>query len=201
MKSRCDTPERLELDLSRKVSQLSTGMKRKLALAGTLATDTALVILDEPTANLDPAMRGEILAMVREGREIGRTVIFSSHLLSDVEESCDRIVLMRKGQVVHDQVLAELRQQHRIRAVLTGPMPEPPPLLAEQLTIAHGPQNQVTIETPGELSGVLGWLATLPLAAVQIEPVGLQTIYDRYYQADTSHAASTPDDFKGAGAR
>ena len=105
--------DRLESDLSRRVSQLSTGMKRKLALAGTLAADTALVILDEPTANLDPAMRVEVLSMVREVRDGGRTVIFSSHLLSDVEESCDRVVLLRKGTVVHSQVLGELRQQHR----------------------------------------------------------------------------------------
>jgi ABC-2 type transport system ATP-binding protein len=178
--------ERLELDLSRRVSQLSTGMKRKLALAGTLAADTKLVILDEPTANLDPAMRSETLALVREARDAGRTVIFSSHLLSDVEQSCDRVVLMRRGQVVHDQVMADLRQQHRIRAVLIGPLPAPPAQLADQLAIVHGPQNQVTIETPGELSGVLGWLATLPLAAVQIEPFGLQAIYERFYQPDAS---------------
>jgi ABC-2 type transport system ATP-binding protein len=177
---------RLELDLSRRVSQLSTGMKRKLALAGTLAADTALVILDEPTANLDPAMRVEVLTMVREARDAGRTVIFSSHLLSDVEESCDRVVLLRKGAVVHSQVLAELRQQHRIHATLTGPMPPPPSRLADQLAICEGPQNRVTIETPGELSGVLGWLATLPLAAVRIEPFGLQAIYDRFYPADAS---------------
>ncbi len=178
--------DRLELDLSRRVSQLSTGMKRKLALAGTLAADTVLVILDEPTANLDPAMRVEVLSMVREVRDGGRTVIFSSHLLSDVEESCDRVVLLRKGTVVHSQVLGELRQQHRIHAMLTGPMPPPPAELADQLAITEGPHNQLTIETPGELSGVLGWLATLPLAAVRIEPFGLQAIYDRFYPADAA---------------
>jgi ABC-2 type transport system ATP-binding protein len=175
--------ERLELDLSRRVSQLSTGMKRKLALAGTLAADTPLLILDEPTSNLDATVRGEVIALVREAQRAGRTVIFSSHVLSEIEQSCDRAVLLRKGRLVCEQVLADLRRQHRIRATLAGPLPAPPPDLAGQLAIAAGPNNHVTIETPGELAPLLSWLATLPLAEVQIEPFGLQAIYDRFHSA------------------
>ena len=173
--------ERLELDLSRRVSQLSTGMKRKLALAGTLAADTPLIILDEPTSNLDATVRSEVIALVIEARNAGRTVIFSSHVISEVEQACDRVVLLRKGELVYEQVLSELRRQHRILATLRSPLTPPPPELAEQLVIAHGPNNHVTIETPGALAPLLGWLATLPLAEVQIEPFGLQSIYDRYH--------------------
>jgi len=173
--------ERLELDLSRRVSQLSTGMKRKLALAGTLAAATPLVILDEPTSNLDVGVRGEVIAMVLEARAAGRTVLFSSHVISEVEQSCDRVVLLRKGRLVFEQVVADLRRQHRIQATLNGPLPAPPAELAGQLVIRHGPNKQMTIETPGELSPLLGWLAQLPLAEVQIEPFGLQAIYDRFH--------------------
>jgi ABC-2 type transport system ATP-binding protein len=173
--------ERLELDLSRRVSQLSTGMKRKLALAGTLAADTPILILDEPTSNLDATVRGEVIAFVREARRAGRTVIFSSHVLSEIEQSCDRVVLLRKGQLVCEQVLADLRRQHRIRATLAGPLPAPPQELAGQLVIASGANNHVTIESPGELAPLLAWLAKLPLAEVQIEPFGLQAVYDRYH--------------------
>ncbi len=173
--------ERLELDLSRRVSQLSTGMKRKLALAGTLAAATPLVILDEPTSNLDVGVRGEVIAMVLEAREAGRTVMFSSHVISEVEQSCDRVVLLRKGRLVFEQVVAELRRQHRIQATLNGPLPAPPAELAGQLVIRHGANRQITIDTPGELAPLLGWLAQLPLAEVQIEPFGLQAIYDRFH--------------------
>jgi ABC-2 type transport system ATP-binding protein len=173
--------ERLELDLSRRVSQLSTGMKRKLALAGTLAADTPLLILDEPTSNLDISVRGEVIALVTEARDAGRTVIFSSHVISEVEQSCDRVVLLRKGRLVFEQIVAELRRQHRIQATLTGPLPAPPAELAGQLVIKHGPRDQLTIETPGQLAPLLGWLAMLPLAEVQIEPFGLQAIYDRFH--------------------
>jgi ABC-2 type transport system ATP-binding protein len=89
--------DRLELDCRRQVARMSTGMRQKLALAVVLATDAALVILDEPTANLDPTARGEVLKLVLEARAAGRTVIFSSHVLSEVEETCDRVVIVRRG--------------------------------------------------------------------------------------------------------
>ncbi len=129
-------------------------MKQKLALAGVLAADTPLVILDEPTSNLDPTVRGEVASLVREARAAGRTVIFSSHILSEVELSCDRVVLLRSGRIAHEQVLADLKRQHRIRAVLTGPLVEPAPELAAQLTIVRGPGHQVTIEAHDDLSPV-----------------------------------------------
>jgi ABC-2 type transport system ATP-binding protein len=171
--------ERLKLDLSRQVALMSTGMRQKLALAATLSADTPLVILDEPTSNLDPTVRGEVIALVREARQAGRTVIFSSHVLSEVEQTCDRVVLLRQGRLVHTQVVAQLRRQHRIVAKLTGPMPPPPEHLAD-LNIRTN-NGQVLIETPGELSPLLGWLAQLPIVQVQIEPVGLQAVYDRFH--------------------
>jgi ABC-2 type transport system ATP-binding protein len=180
--------ERLELNLSRRVSFMSTGMKQKVALTAALAADTPIYILDEPTANLDPTVRATVLALVAEARAAGRTVIFSSHVLSEVEQVCDRVVILRAGQVVHLQPMAQLRQQHRIVALLEGPQPAVPEALAGQLTIATQGQ-QTVIETPGELAPLLKWLATLPLADVRIEPVGLRSIYERYH-ADSAQPPS-----------
>jgi ABC-2 type transport system ATP-binding protein len=172
--------ERLGLENSRPVAKMSTGMRQKLALAAVLAVDTPLVILDEPTSNLDPSVRGTVLALVREARDAGRSVIFSSHVLDEVEDACDRVGIMRCGQLAHLQTLSDLRRQHRIRARLTDPLPEPPAELASglQMSAANG---DVTIETPGDLSPLLGWLATLPITEVRIEPVGLRAIYDRVH--------------------
>jgi ABC-2 type transport system ATP-binding protein len=172
--------ERLGLDISRPVAKMSTGMRQKLALSAVMAVDTSLVILDEPTANLDPNVRGVVLALVREAREAGRSVIFSSHVLDEVEMSCDRVGIMRCGKLAHTQTLAELRRQHRIHARLTAPLPAPPAELAAGLQVSSN-NGDVTIETPGELSPLLGWLATLPLAEVRIEPVGLRAVYDRVH--------------------
>jgi beta-exotoxin I transport system ATP-binding protein len=176
--------ERLGLDLSRRVAQLSTGMRQKLALAAVLAVDVPLLILDEPTSNLDPTVRGTVLAIIREARAAGRTVILSSHVLSEVEQVCDRVGILRGGQLVHDQVMSEVVRRHRIRARVTAGLPPVPDHLATQLTIASDSNGRVTIDAPGDLSPLLGWLATLPLAEVHIEPVGLQAVYEMYHPAE-----------------
>jgi len=176
--------DRLEINLTRQVAVFSTGMRQKLALAATLAAETPLVILDEPTANLDPTVRADVLALVREAQAAGSTVIFSSHVLSEIEEICDRVVILRQGQLVHTQVMSELRRQHRIRARLTGTLVPPPEHVADELVIETGPDGELEILTPGELSPLLGWLARLPLAEVQIEPIGLRAIYEKYHAAE-----------------
>jgi ABC-2 type transport system ATP-binding protein len=173
--------ERLELDLSRKVSFMSTGMKQKLALVATLAANTPIYILDEPTSTLDPNVRATVLALVSEARAAGKTVIFSSHVLTEVEEICDRVVILRAGRVVHSQPMAELRKQHRLIAMLTQALPPPPDALAGQFTLSSQNGAEVIIETAGELAPLLKWLASLPLADLRIEPLGLRSIYLRYH--------------------
>jgi ABC-2 type transport system ATP-binding protein len=173
--------ERLELDLRRRVAFMSTGMRQKLAFAATMSADAQLYILDEPTANLDPTVRNTVLAIANESRALGRTVLFSSHVLSEVEEVCDRVAILRAGKIVHAQSLEDLRTQHRIIAQLTGPFVEAPAELRSQITIKHRENGAVTFETAAALPPVLGWLATLPLADMRIEPVGLRSVYDRFH--------------------
>jgi ABC-2 type transport system ATP-binding protein len=175
--------ERLALDCSRQVARMSTGMRQKLALAVVLATDVPLVILDEPTANLDPTARAEVLDLVREARAAGRTVIFSSHVLSEVEETCGRVVIMRAGRVVHEQSIADLRRGHRIHADLQGTFPGVPAEFAGRLAATVEAGSRVVLETEEPLAPLLGWLATLPLAEVRVEPVGLQAVYDRFHRS------------------
>ncbi len=178
--------ERLDLDLTRPVAAMSTGMRQKLALAAALAADTPLVILDEPTANLDPTVRAEVGRLVKEAREAGRTVMFSSHVLSEVEEVCDRVVILRAGRLVHEQPMEPLRKRHRIRAQVDGELPSLPPSLAEQVTIERRESRDVVLETAGDLAPLLGWLATLPLRDVAIEPAGLRAIYERFHGGTSS---------------
>ncbi|HYO26155.1 MAG TPA: ABC transporter ATP-binding protein [Lacipirellulaceae bacterium] len=175
--------ERLQLDLTRRVGQMSTGMRQKLALAAALTPDVPLVILDEPTANLDPTVRREVVELIREARTRGQTVLFSSHVLSEVEEACDRVIVLRAGRLVDAVRVAEVRRQHRIQAVLTGELAAPPPELAASLAISHAPLGAVTMLTAGDLAPLLGWLARQPLESLAIEPVGLRAVYERHHPA------------------
>jgi ABC-2 type transport system ATP-binding protein len=182
--------ERLELDLSRRVAYMSTGMRQKLALAATLAANTELVILDEPTANLDPSVRSEVIALVKQARGDGRTVVFSSHVMSEVEEACDRVAILRRGQLVHLQVVRELKRQHRIRAKLVGPYAPPPDELQDALNIERT-GGELVLESAHPLAPLLGWLSTLPLDDLQIEPLGLRAVYDRFHNGSPSAAKSS----------
>lgn len=173
--------DRLELDLSRRVSFMSTGMKHKLALAATLAAVTPIYILDEPTSNLDPTVRSTVLSLVTEARAAGKTVIFSSHVLSEVEQVCDRVAILRAGRLVHSQPMTDLRRQHRIVAMLTAPLPAIPESFSGQLSVVSNTNREAVIETSGDLAPLLQWLATLPLADIRIEALGLKTIYHRFH--------------------
>ncbi|MCP4079154.1 MAG: ABC transporter ATP-binding protein [Planctomycetaceae bacterium] len=180
--------QRLELDLSRWVVFMSTGMRQKLALSVVMAVDSPLLILDEPTANLDPSVRGEIMEMVKEAKRAGRTVIFSSHVLPEVEDTCDRVGILRKGKLVHTQMLKDLKMQHRVHAVLRAgeamlPVPDD---LRDQISVVDQGDSKVLIETPGELSSILQWLANSPLQDVHVQPVGLRSVYDQFHRDESS---------------
>jgi ABC-2 type transport system ATP-binding protein len=173
--------DRLQLDLSRKVGQMSTGMRQKLAIVVTFTPQAPLAVLDEPTDNLDPTIRRDVIELIREARQRGQTVLFSSHVLSEVEDVCDRVIVLRAGRLVDAVRVADVRRQHRIRAVLNGPLAPPPAELAAGLSIERDGDGEVEILTPGDLAPLLGWLAGQPLERLQIEPVGLRAIYEQHH--------------------
>jgi ABC-2 type transport system ATP-binding protein len=162
---------------------MSTGMRQKLALAIALAPDVPLVVLDEPTANLDPTVRREIIQLIREDQAAGKTVLFSSHVLSEVEEACDRVIVLRAGRLVESIRLADVREQHRIHATLRGNLSPLPADLAGDTRVQPGPAGDVTIHASGDLALLLGWLAEQPLTRLHIEPIGLRTIYEHHHGA------------------
>lgn len=171
-----------DIDISRPLSQLSSGMKRKVALLAVLAPRTPLVILDEPTNTLDPTMRDELLGQLQNARNQGQAVLFSSHVLSEVEHVCDRVAILQQGRLAHIQAMAELREVRRVRARFSGvvgPMPELPELRRVE---RHG--AEVTFEYAGPLRDLLGWLAQQDVLDLKIEPLGLAGIYQRYHGAE-----------------
>ena len=173
--------DRLDLDLTRRVGLMSTGMRQKLALAITMSVDCPLWILDEPTANLDPTVRGQILDMVREARVDGRTILFSSHVLSEIEDVCDHAAIMRRGSIVFQTSLATLQSEHRIRAKIDGDLPPLPETIADLAVVRKSP-GAVEIDAAGELQPFLSWLASLPIRDLSIAPVGLRSVYDRFHR-------------------
>jgi ABC-2 type transport system ATP-binding protein len=177
--------ELLELNLDRWVGLMSTGMRQKLAVVTCFMSDVPLLILDEPTANLDPTVRGRIIDLVTQARHRGQTILFSSHVLSEIEDVCDRVAILRGGHLVHLAPMSEIKLQHRIRARLNGPMPAVPDELRNLVNISHQ-DDHVQIDTPTELSSVLKWLAEAPMIGMHVQPIGLRSIYDRFHSNGTA---------------
>src|SRR5262249_6715982 len=120
--------ERFDINLDRPLAELSSGMKRKAALLQVLVPNVPLLILDEPTNALDPIMRDELLHQLRRARDQGKAVVFSSHVLSEVERVCDRVGILQHGKLVHVQELADLKQGRVVRVRLRRPLTELPSL-------------------------------------------------------------------------
>jgi ABC-2 type transport system ATP-binding protein len=123
-KRRAELLERFDLDPRKKGRAYSKGNRQKVALVAALASDVELLILDEPTSGLDPLMEDVFRQVIQEEqRRDGRTVLLSSHILSEVEALCDRVTIIRDGRAVESGTLAELRHLTRtsIHAELAGP--------------------------------------------------------------------------------
>jgi ABC-2 type transport system ATP-binding protein len=112
--------ERLGLDLSRQVRQLSKGNKQKLGLVQAFMHSPELLVLDEPTSGLDPLVQREFMAMVREARDNGQTVLLSSHVLSEIQQTADVVAVLSQGRVVAEGAVESLRLAtiRRVRAGL-----------------------------------------------------------------------------------
>jgi ABC-2 type transport system ATP-binding protein len=170
----------LDIDLDRPLTQMSSGMKRKVALVAVLLPNVPLVILDEPTNTLDPTMRDELLVQLAKARDAGKTILFSSHVLQEVEAICDRVIILKKGQLVHEENVVDLRRGKHVTATLAGPVgtmgPDDKPLPAGAIR-----GQRLDLDHRGPIDRLTAWLAKQPLADIRIEPQGLGPIYQRIH--------------------
>ncbi|MCK2243826.1 MULTISPECIES: ABC transporter ATP-binding protein [unclassified Crossiella] len=178
---RAELLDRFELDPRVRGRAYSKGNRQKVALVAAFAADVDLLILDEPTSGLDPLMEAVFQQCVAEERDRGRTVLLSSHILSEVETLCDRVSIVRAGRTVETGTLAELRHLTRtsITAELTGPAPELPGV--HELSI-EGNRLRCQVE-PDQLGPVLGRLAQAGISALASHPPTLEELFLRHYEA------------------
>jgi ABC-2 type transport system ATP-binding protein len=117
--------ERLDVDLSRKFKEYSKGNKQKIGLVIALQHRPELLMLDEPTSGLDPLIQQQFYSVIREAKAEGRTVFMSSHILSEVERTCDRVAIIREGRLVRVDRVEALRDMahHQVEVRFTGPVP------------------------------------------------------------------------------
>ncbi|MFE6737033.1 ABC transporter ATP-binding protein [Streptomyces tubercidicus] len=204
---RAELLERFELDPTKKGRTYSKGNRQKVALVAAFASDVDLLILDEPTSGLDPLMEGVFQSCVAEERDRGRTVLLSSHVLSEVEALCDRVSIIRKGRTVESGSLGELRHLTRTSVVaeLAGPLEAPPAvaggglaalpgvygLSAQPIPGSQGHRVRLQVDTD-KLDAVLRSLGTSGVRSLTSTPPTLEELFLRHYQDDarTAEAAA-----------
>jgi ABC-2 type transport system ATP-binding protein len=177
--------EVLELDLSVKVRQMSRGMRQKLGLILCMAHDPRVLILDEPTTALDPLMQERLRQLLRQRAEAGATVFFSSHTLAEVEELCERVAIVKQGQIVADSTVTQLRSQavHEVTIVWTpGGTPEQvPACLKLSKQTAEVWKGTLASEGQANMRELLAFAANQPIADITIAKPDLEAIFMRYY--------------------
>lgn len=188
---RGELQERLEFpanDLRRRLREYSTGMKRKLGLIQAFQSDPLLLILDEPTEGLDPLMQESFYKLLVDVKQRGRTVFMSSHVLSEVDRVCDRIALIRKGELVLLSGIEELRKlaARPVRVLFAEDVPLAPDLLLSSLpagseVVETGPRSW-NLRVEGPLGPLLRAIAKLPVRDIEIAEAKLEDVILKYYR-------------------
>jgi len=175
--------ERLEFDMNKQVRSYSSGNKRKLGLIVALMNKPEVVILDEPTNGLDPLMQQIFLQLMREVRQEGRTVFLSSHILNEVQEICDRVAILRSGQLKEVKTVSELT--HTDFRWVTIQFQEPPPV--DKLSAVRGATgmtvtgNGVKLRLTGDFDPLIRAIAERYIVDIEVQEPTLEEIFLTYY--------------------
>jgi ABC-2 type transport system ATP-binding protein len=175
--------ERLELDIRRRIADLSHGNRQKIGVVQAFMGDPELLVLDEPTAGLDPLMQREFLELVREARRAGRTVVLSSHILSEVEAVADTVGILRRGQLIVEDSVDRLKARALRRIDLTFAEEPPAATLAAVPGVREVHVSGATAElvVEGSTSELIPALAPYHVDDVVSHEADLEEIFLAYY--------------------
>jgi ABC-2 type transport system ATP-binding protein len=180
--------ERLQLDPSLRVRAYSRGNRQKVMLVAAFMTRADLLLMDEPTAGLDPLMEAEFQALVREAAGRGQTVFLSSHLLDEVEDVCHRVAILRAGRLVEVATLDELRRLGSLvlDAEFDGPGPAPADLIGlPGVVSAERHAGGVRVVVSGSPAPLLARLAADGVARLHSHEPTLEEVFLGYYETTT----------------
>lgn len=176
--------DRLNLDLSRKIADLSLGNKKKVGIVSAIMTSPKLIIMDEPTSGLDPLIQQAFYDILKEENSRGATVFFSSHVLSEVQKLCDRVAILKEGQLIGIQSIKELRESGYKKVSLSAKEAIPRDFfdlsgIANYAETAD--KTSVSFMYNGDITAIIDKLHLLHLDDVLLEEPSLEEIFMHYY--------------------
>jgi ABC-2 type transport system ATP-binding protein len=183
--------QRLTSDLSRPIRSLSHGNKRKVALIEAFMGKPELIILDEPTGGLDPLMQQEFYRLVREVKAEGRTVFISSHVLPEVERVCDRVGIIREGNLIAVEEMAALKQRalRQLEIHFAGSVPGEAFAGVTGLRDVTVKDGILNCTVTGSLDAVIKTASRFEVVNIISQEPSLEEIFLTFYGGGTNHAA------------
>ncbi len=183
--------ERFKLDPSKKCRTYSKGNRQKIALIAAFASEADLYILDEPTAGLDPLMERIFQECILEVKQQGKTVLLSSHILSEVEKLCDRVAIIREGEIIETGTLSQMR--HLTRTKLTvetrKAMVGLPELKGVQDAV-HTNEGWAFQVDSEEMEQVINYISQFGVLKLESAPPTLEDLFIRHYKEDSEEQSS-----------
>lgn len=177
--------ELLELDLNRKIEDLSYGNRKKVGIVQGLLHDPKLIILDEPTSGLDPLMQQKFFQLLQEENRKGKTIFFSSHILSEVQKLCHRVAIIKEGEIIKLQDMATLKKETYKRFTI-----ETDHDLKNALEKIEGISDLTISENlhrfiyKGNLNSITSLLSGIKIHDLLIEEPTLEEIFLHYYEKE-----------------
>ncbi|HWQ43533.1 MAG TPA: ABC transporter ATP-binding protein [Desulfosporosinus sp.] len=177
--------ERLGLNLKQPIRKMSKGMKQKLGIIYALMLDSKVLILDEPTSGLDPLMQKVFIELVLEEKSQGKTIFISSHMFSEVERTCDRVGIIRAGELVTVEGIQKLRQaQQRTFEIGVSDEREVQLLRESGLAIVSAQGTQLSVEIQGDINPLLSGLAQVKVQEFAQKTTELEEAFMHFYEEE-----------------
>jgi ABC-2 type transport system ATP-binding protein len=175
--------ERLQLDLSRKIEDLSMGNKKKVGIISALIHSPKLIILDEPTSGLDPLMQQTFFQILKEENAKGTTILFSSHVLSEVQKLCNKVTIIKEGKIIATQSITELRSNgYKKVSIITDTSLNDEDFNIKGVADLSVSDNSAAFIYMGPVSDLLDKINSFQVRDVFIEEPTLEEIFLHYYQ-------------------
>lgn len=177
--------DRLNVTMHKKIAMLSRGNKQKVGLVAALMHDPELLILDEPTSGLDPLVQNQFYEILKEHSKKGKATFISSHILSEVQEVCDRVAFMRSGELIETVNVRKITsgaKKHVVISTKPGTKLMQLPKFKGLEVLSHT-VRKVEFKTSEPAKELLSWLNMQPVAEITIQPVNLEDVFLKLYGA------------------
>lgn len=177
--------ERFDLDLKKKIDDLSYGNKKKVGIIQGIAHSPKLIILDEPTGGLDPLIQQEFFHLIREENQKGATVLFSSHILSEVQKLCDRVAIIKEGSIIKVEQIRTLLENATKRITLElAAEPDVSKFALDGVSDVEATNHTVSFLYRGPVNAITRLLCEHDLVDFLVEEPDLEEIFLHYYQKE-----------------